>query len=130
MDRNIPLMRKLYEQFRTNPDSLDQSKWPSCVAGHAIKQHGEYGILRDPGTDRDGYRVISFRTGEVEDIEVVATRLLGMHEDETRGLFGVTNAMAIDWIEDMLVAHDTADLDRIAPGLGVDDDYPFGEVTA
>jgi hypothetical protein len=128
MSHNIPLMRRVYEQITQNPDLHDQSKWRRCVAGWAIELHGEYGFLRDAGI-RDCSEVIDFRTGQVEDIEVVAARLLGLIGEEAAGLFASNNQDVIAWLEDILVAHDMREFDLIAAGFA-EDDWPIGEVTA
>jgi hypothetical protein len=124
---NTILMRRVYEHVTRHPETHDQAHWNTCVAGWAVRLHGEYGLLKTGNPLTEGLHAVNFRTGRITYTDVLATELLGMDEDEANGLFGVTEAMAVDWLEDLIVAHDMRELDLIASGYD-DSDYPIGEV--
>lgn len=117
MDYNIPLIRRVYKRVTSDPASLDQSRWPHCIAGHTIREHGEYALVRDTRPHVDGSEVIDMRTGERFDTVDVAGALLGMDPTQAKGLFESGNRLAVDWLGDILAAHDTAVLDRYAAEL-------------
>ncbi|MGW5519074.1 hypothetical protein [Nocardia africana] len=115
----------MYERIAREP--FNQSSWTTCLAGHTIRAHGEYGALRNPGPG-DGVQVINFRTGAIRWTDDVAAELLGLIEDEAEWAFKVaTTAQARDWLEDVLVAHDMRELDLLAAGFDAND-YPISEV--
>ncbi|WP_280389864.1 hypothetical protein [Nocardia wallacei] len=122
---NINLMRRVYEHITRH--DFDQTHWTTCVAGWTVRLSGEWGLLSTSNPLTDGFQAVNFRTGTIEFTEVVAGRLLGMTDSEIAGIAGVTNAMAVDWLEDLIVAHDMRELDLIASGYD-DTDYPIGEV--
>ncbi|MFE3052304.1 hypothetical protein [Nocardia sp. NPDC059239] len=114
MQHNIPLMRRVHQQATENPETFDQSKWANCVAGWAIRLNGGYAFKREPGNLRDATEVVNFTTHEVEDVETVAARLLGLWAEEAAGLFAASNRDALAWLEDILAAHDSRDADLVS----------------
>jgi hypothetical protein len=124
MQHNIPLMRNVYESANRN---LDQTRWRNCLAGITIRQHGYYGLLENRGA-ADAVQVLDFRSGAVRWTDEVAAELLGLIPDEADFAFRTaTNRQAIDWLEDILVAHDMRDFDLLATGFD-ESEYPIGEV--
>lgn len=106
MQHNIPLLRRVYQQATKHPETFDQSKWSKCIAGWAITLHGGYAFKREPGNLRDASEVVNFATRDVEDIEVVGARLLGLMPEEAAGLFAAADRDALAWLEDIIVTHD------------------------
>lgn len=127
MEHNIPLMRKIYEQITQHPETHDQGHWCTCVAGWAIRLHGEYGFLNGDNPLNGGVQAFNFRTGEIRWTDDLAGELLGMQKEEAAGLFGVTDRMAVDWIADILVADDMRQIRLLTTGFD-DNDYPIGQV--
>ncbi|WP_068059255.1 hypothetical protein [Nocardia xishanensis] len=117
MPDTIPLMRKVLDHLTQNPKDHDQSKWRKCVAGWVIQIHGEYGFLYDDRPYADASEVIDFRTGETSNTEDVAARLLGLDPNEAAGMFGVPERDALDWLSDLIAAHDSKVLDALAADL-------------
>lgn len=107
MQHNIPLMRRIHQQATNQPETFNQAKWSKCIAGWAIQLNGGYAFKREPGNLRDATEVVNFATHEVEDVEIVAARLLGLWPEEAAGLFAAPDREALAWLEDILVAHDS-----------------------
>ncbi|WP_109527210.1 MULTISPECIES: hypothetical protein [Nocardia] len=115
MDYNYPHIRTVYEHLLTHPDEHDQGTWAKCVAGHAVRLSGsDWTLVRDSRKHVDGSEVTNMRTGELRDIEDVAAELLGMDITQARGLFATDNRIAVDWLGDILAAHETIVLDQLA----------------
>ncbi|WP_029923907.1 hypothetical protein [Nocardia otitidiscaviarum] len=114
MEHNIPLMARVLDQITRHPDTHDQSTWCNCIAGWAVRLAGGYVFRREPGSLRDGIEVLNTATGTVEDIETVAARLLGLWDEEAKGLFAATDTDAVHWLEDIIVTHQTKTLDQLA----------------
>ncbi|WP_280193274.1 hypothetical protein [Nocardia farcinica] len=124
---NIPLVRGVLDYLRRNPIEHDQSSWMTCIAGHAIRIHGEHGLLRTGNPLTDGFQTVDFHTGRVEYTDDVAARLLGMTDEEAAGLFTSTNSDALDWLTDIVASCETAVLNHLAADIA---DARDGEVTA
>jgi hypothetical protein len=115
MDYNFRLIRTVYEHLLAHPDDHDQGTWAQCVAGHTIRLSGtDWALIRDSRKHVDGSEVTNMRTGEPADTEDVAAVLLGMDITQARGLFACDNRLAVDWLGDILAAHETIVLDQLA----------------
>lgn len=130
MPHNIPLMRRVLDHITSNPGQHNQSSYRECVAGWAVRLHGDWGFLNTTGPGAMAVDAVNFRTGRVADVDDLAAELLGITEDEAEYLFHEAfNRGAVAWLEDALASHDGKVLDWLEASL-VDDDYPFGQVTA
>ncbi|MBF6326531.1 hypothetical protein IU451_28945 [Nocardia cyriacigeorgica] len=129
MPHNIPLMRRVLDHITAHPDQHDQSNYTRCVAGWAIKLDGYWAFL-NPGAGFAAIEVVDFHTGNIEYTDDVARDLLGLDEAEAEFLIlNADNQQARAWLEDALASHDGKVLAWLEASL-VDDDYPFGQVTA
>lgn len=130
MNHNIPLMRRVYEQAVRDPESLNQGNWAFCVAGWAVRLHGEHGLIRVPGSFTDGIHAVDFRVGALHHTDELAERLLGLTEEEAEFLFvNAENRDAMRWLEDTIVHADMRAFDLITAGFD-EDEWPIGQVTA
>lgn len=128
MEHNISLMRRVYEQITRDPDSLNQGNWAFCVAGWAVRLHGEHGIIRVPGSFADGIHAVDFRAGALHNTDELAEQLLGLSEGEAEFLFvNADNKAAVRWLEDTIVHADMKAFELIAAGFDVDE-WPIGRV--
>ncbi|AXK88566.1 hypothetical protein IU443_28605 [Nocardia farcinica] len=114
---NIPLIRRVYDHLVRYPIEHNQSSWMTCIAGHTIRIHGEYALLRTGNPLTDGFQSIDFRTGALHDTEELAARLLGMADEEACGLFTCSEQDAIDWLGDINAAYETTILDALAADM-------------
>jgi hypothetical protein len=124
MPHNIPLIRSVYEQITQHPETHYQASWFECIAGWAIRLHNrDWAIL----THAQGIQTINLRTGEIRWTDAVAAELLGFEPEEAAGIFGASDRMARDWLEDIIVAYEMRELDLLASGFDPDE-YPVSEV--
>lgn len=115
---NIPLMRKIHLFLASNPHLHEQGKWAQCIAGWAVRLDGTYGLVyAGSGPMRDAVQCQDFRTGEWFDVEDMGRRLLGLTAEEAAGMFSAERRLALDWIGDIVAAHDTRVLDVLKSEL-------------
>jgi len=108
---NIELLNKVMNHIELHPNQHDQTVWAErtvcgtamCFAGWAVVLSGGKIAFAGNSTRTSQCRI----DGAMDDIDLVAERLLGLSMDDANDLFGPTNTIEdLREIVDMLIERD------------------------